>query len=275
MGIPDAVASLISTGVNAYTANQANKANLKIANDQLAFNRDLALHGTTYKAQDMKNAGLHPTLAAGAPPVQMPGPVSADQKPIDLSRDASNIIASAQLDLQKKATESQIHLNKALANKNQSEADVNNAELPPEGTPQGTNWTNKLNFKWLDYGIAQKNADAAMHNADANMMRSVSESTRNKILNELTVIQTKLADTQELYTLAQIMEIKAELDYITRSGGQFKMPFRDTMAQEIDAALKNIFHTDAAGVKPAAAAISALLKLFLGGRGSTSYNIYR
>lgn len=62
----DIVSGLGSLAYNIYAGERNRSDYLK----QQAFSNDLAMHGMKYRMQDMIDAGLHPTLATGAPATQ-------------------------------------------------------------------------------------------------------------------------------------------------------------------------------------------------------------
>lgn len=97
MGFLDFGIPIISTAADAYSQHKANKANKKIAREQMAFQERMSNTEMTRRVQDLKNAGLNPMLAAvNQQGASAPQGASADIDPVTRNTASSALAAMAQ-----------------------------------------------------------------------------------------------------------------------------------------------------------------------------------
>lgn len=80
---------LLGAAVAQSSSKRANAANMEIARQNMALQREFAQHGVRWKVEDAKQAGIHPLYALGASTTSF-SPVNAFQEASDVGHNLSN-----------------------------------------------------------------------------------------------------------------------------------------------------------------------------------------
>lgn len=153
----DLIGTAVGAGLNYYGAREANKANRKMAREQMAFqqasNREQMafqerMSNTAYQRsmQDMKAAGLNPILAFNQGGASSPSGSSSSGAMASQQNELADVVASA-IDMKRARAEvsNLLEQNKQI----KSQTDLNKM-LTAQAQAQGTKATSDTVRSWVD-----------------------------------------------------------------------------------------------------------------------------
>lgn len=165
------------------------KASQSSADKQMAFQKEMYQNRHQYEVEDLRKAGLNPVLSAGASPPTVSG-ASANTGG-DINQGVSNAITAYSAKQQAKLVQKQTDVMDSEIQKNQSEANRNNADA---------DWLSGQNTRANELQPFQKEmmaASAAEKKQAVEVAKQTVEKMRADVANS-----TKIADSQAQANLA-------------------------------------------------------------------------
>lgn len=190
-------------GVLGYeSTQQTNAMQMQLAQQQMAFQKDLATNAMQYRVADLQKAHLNPALAYSLGGAQaMPGAQAQLQNPgPGIQQAASAVGQAAQYAANVRATN-------ASAAKTEAETPGNVVVLKPDGTPD---WSNPQNTGGVLGNLAMargtldlKNLDLTSQQIQQDVLYRRSQTTGQDVQNALSGLNFGIANTLARWTIDQ------------------------------------------------------------------------
>lgn len=194
-GVPGAAAGGQAGGMFSTMIGQqdANKANVQLGKDQMTFQERMSNTAFQRQMNDLRNAGLNPMMASSMGGSSTPSGSSPQVSNVfsDMNQNISSAADSARLKKELDATDSQISVNDAIKETQQTQADLNVANAKNAKANEETTRA-ELPAVRAQSRVAQQQAKADIKKAEFNEKAATYDSFMDRIVNGLGGVSSAL-----------------------------------------------------------------------------------
>lgn len=200
--------SVLGAVSNLWSANNANDAQMRNLENQMAFNREVMQNRHQWEVQDLRQAGLNPLMSVTSPT----GTLSAPSAPAAHKADvASSALALGQLQIADKQAEAQLLSAKANAkNADTAYKAMENEGLNISSQVRAREVQNETS--WLQVNAMVENAKSQ---SDLNKAQTVKTQLENNYLPKM--FEANLNEIQQRIANS-ILEVSAKVTLMDRQG---------------------------------------------------------